>query len=174
MTLKELAARETRCKAEMDRIHEALSDRAAIENWAEAEQREIQWSYSTVAATDSPDSLEALKRGLFLTWFECAEPAYLTGIRNLNSTANVAIIDRLEEALTATTADRELTEMVAYYFQVSEWCLDRYHIGAATRAVAGKPRSLTFLTSDAQRATYHNRGLMGNYFLSLRPETVQP
>jgi len=120
MTLKELAARETRCKAEMDRIHEALSDRAAIENWAEAEQREIQWSYSTVAATDSPDSLEALKRGLFLTWFECAEPAYLTGIRNLNSTASVAIIDRLEEALTATTADRELTEMVAYYFQVSE------------------------------------------------------
>jgi hypothetical protein len=174
MTLKELAERETLCKAEMDRIQEAVSDRAAIENWAETEQREIQLSYSTLAGTDSPDSLEAVKRGLFLTWFECAEPAYLTGIRNLDSTASVAIIDRLEEALRATPADRELTEMLAYYLQIAGWCLDRYHIAAATRAVAGRPLSLTFLTSDAQRATYHDRGLMGNYFLSLRPKTVQP
>ncbi|HVS06830.1 MAG TPA: hypothetical protein VHK65_11795 [Candidatus Dormibacteraeota bacterium] len=174
MTLKELAARETRCKAEMDRIQDAVSDRAAIENWAEAEQQEIQRSYSTLAATESPDSLEALKRGLFLTWFECAEPAYLTGIRNLESAASVAIIDRLEEALTATPADQELTEMLAYYFQVAEWCLDRYHIGGATRAVAGRPLSLSFFTSDAERATFHDRGLMGNYFLSLRPKTVRP
>src|SRR5207249_2927848 len=143
MTLSELAARETRCKAEMNRIQEAVPDRKAVENWAEAEQREIQASYSTLAAMDSPDSIEALKRGLFLTWFACAEPAHLTGIRSLDHKASLAIMDRLEEAITATRVDRELTEMLAYYFRVGEWCLDRYRIGAATRTVGGTSPSLT-------------------------------
>ena len=78
-------------------------------------------------------------------------------------------MDRLEEAITATRVDRELTEMLAYYFRVGEWCLDRYRIGAATRTVGGTSPSLTFLTSNAQRATYHDRDLMGHYFFSLRP-----
>src|SRR5437870_329814 len=141
MTLRELAAREARCKQEMDRVQKAVSDRAAIENWAEAEQREIHQQYSALAAADFPDALEALKRGLFLTWFECAEPAYLTGIRNLDSSAAVAIMDRLEEVTVAVSADRELTEMLAYYFQVAGWCLDRYHVGAATRSAGGRSPS---------------------------------
>jgi len=148
----------------MDRVQKAVSDRVATENWAEVELREIHHLYSALAAADSPDSLEALKRGLFLTWFECAEPSYLTGIRNLDSAASVALVDRLEKVLTALRADRELTEMLAYYFRVSEWCLDSFHIGAASRTEAGRSPSLKFLT---------DRGLMGDYFLSLRPNATQ-
>jgi len=92
MTLRELAAREARCRREMDRvIQKVVSNRVATENWAEVELREIHHLYSALATADSPDSLEALKRGLFLTWFECAEPAYLTGIRNLDTSQGTRV-----------------------------------------------------------------------------------
>ena len=175
MTLRELAAREAHCRREMDRVQKAVSvsDRVAAENWAEVELREIHHLYSALAMADSADSLEALKRGLFLTWFECAEPSYVTGIRNLDGAASVAFMDRLEEEITSMRADRELSEMLAYYAQVAKWCLDRFQMGVASRAGAGRSPSLKFLTSDVQPATYQDRGLMGDYFLSLRPNATQ-
>jgi len=159
----------------MDRVQKAVSipDRAATENSAEGELREIHHLYSALATVDSPDSLEALKRGLFLTWFECAEPSYATGIRNLDSAASVALMDRLEKVLAAMRADRELMEMLAYYVHVADWCLNRFRMGAASRTASGRSPSLKFLTSDIQRATYQDRGLMGDYFLSLRPNAAQ-
>jgi hypothetical protein len=169
VNLPELGSREAHCKAEMDRAQRAVADREDVQAWAQAELRQIHRCYSTLAQEDSAEALEALKRGLFLQWFECAEPSFLTGIAGLDEAAALAIIGQLEKALVETRADVELGQMVGYYFAVADWCLNRYPIGPATRALAAESPPVGFLTSDSQRATYPGRGLMGDYFLSLRP-----
>ncbi len=170
MNLLDLGSREARCKEDMDRAQGAVSGRCEIETWAQGEQREIHRSYSTLALGDSPESLEALKRALFLQWFECTEPGYMTGIVDLDADAALAIVGRVEKAFVEQSPDFELGQMVGYYLAVSDRCLDRYPLGPAKGlglATASPP--IGFLTSDSQRTTYPARGLMGNYFLSLRP-----
>ncbi len=125
--------------------------------------------YSSIALDDSVDSVEALKRGVFLQWFHCAEPAFLTGIADLDARAAHALMEQLEFTLSKDPSDLELKQMVRYYLAVADWCLAQCQMGAVTKALVGEAPPLAFLTSDGQRATYSARGLMGSYFLSLHP-----
>ncbi|MCC9167165.1 hypothetical protein [Pontibacter harenae] len=61
------------------------------------------------------NSLEALKRALFLSWYVRVEAPALTGIRELDITAEHDIIKTLDEKLKHNKIDYELEWMLSHY-----------------------------------------------------------
>jgi hypothetical protein len=56
-----------------------------------------------------------LKRGLFIQWYACTEPNYLTGIEQLDEEAEKNIINIVEEKIQNNSLDSELKWMLNYY-----------------------------------------------------------
>ena len=179
MSLDQLAAREHWCGAEIARIR-AINpylvmpqDRTAaydpvMEGW-----REIHAAYLQIAGTLGVDAREALKRALFIQWYEVAEPFFLTGILDLDKTSRTRVLGHAEKLLT-DHGDVELSEMVAWYGAIADRAFEPSSTGPLLRQYCARGADLLWLTSDAQRRTYPARGLMGEYFLSLnRPASQQ-
>jgi len=65
--------------------------------------------------------VEALKRAIFLQWFEVAEPPFLSGILDLDreaATRGMALVERL---CAGGEIEDELAWMFPYYFLIAEW-----------------------------------------------------
>ena len=61
------------------------------------------------------ESIEALKRGLFISWFSISEPTFLTGINELDENAEEKIISEIDKKIKAKSLDFELNWMIDYY-----------------------------------------------------------
>lgn|ERR1700682_5139429 len=178
--MDQLAAREHWCGAEIARIRHINpylvmpQERTAaydpvIEGW-----HEIHASYLQIAGTHIVDAREALKRALFIQWYEVAEPFYLTGILDLDDTSKTQVLGHAEKSLTDDD-DVELKEMVAWYGAIADRAFEPSSTGPLFHQYCARGADLSWLTADAQRQTYPARGLMGEYFLSLnRPASQQP
>lgn len=75
------------------------------------EYRNIHQKYAEL----SNRNIEALKRGLFLQWYVCIEPTFLTGIGDLNPDAQDKIIEETDKLLENKLVDEELNWMLNYY-----------------------------------------------------------
>ena len=133
-----------------------------IQRW-----RQTHAAYAELAGAQSTDSLEALKRALFIQWFEVAEPFFLTGILGLAPHSLTEVAGHIERALT-DGGDPELDEMLAWYGRIADHAFDPSSTGPLMLAALHRPSDLAWLTSDKQRDTYPSRGSMGEYFLSLK------
>ena len=63
----------------------------------------------------SGENIEALKRGLFISWFAVSEPTFLTGIDELDENAQDKIVKEINERIKNETVDFELNWMINYY-----------------------------------------------------------
>ena len=64
----------------------------------------------------SSQSIEALKRAVFIQWYEISEPEFLTGIANLKLKNISQVFINLEKRLNEKNTDNELLWMLNYYF----------------------------------------------------------
>ncbi|RYE27362.1 MAG: hypothetical protein EOP48_34510 [Sphingobacteriales bacterium] len=113
MTLEQLAIKEN----ELYSLVLDLYKREQTEELAEklktvyASCKQVHTHYSVMAKQQD----EALKRGLFIQWYACTEPNYITGIEKLDEEAERNIIDLIEEKIQNNNLDNELEWMLNYY-----------------------------------------------------------
>lgn len=75
--------------------------------------------YQEVHATyaDLSEQVEALKRGLFLTWYSLTEHPALTGLWALSVEASNKLVITLQKRIMLHLLDYELSWMILYYIQ---------------------------------------------------------
>jgi hypothetical protein len=171
-TLEQLASREHWCGTEIGQIRATNpyfvlpGDRSAVYDPIVKEWHEIHAAYLEIAGATLADAREALKRALFIQWYEVAEPFFLTGILDLDNTLKARVLTMAETGL-RDDDDVELKEMVAWYGAIADNAFNPSSTGPLFRHFCTRGANLSWLTSDDQRNTYPGRGLMGEYFMSL-------
>ncbi len=126
----------------------------------------IHKAYSQLLFHDS--NQEAVKRALFIQWFCLAEPAFLSGISEIDPLAELAVLARLDYLLHDSQTDAELIVMLQYYasweyvFQRPEF----QHLLALQSFVAQWMNADFSPTSSLRMSDMANRGQMGKYWLS--------
>ena len=121
----------------------------------------IHQAYAERAITDD----EALKRGLFIQWYALSEPSYLTGIADLNESAENKIISVLNDRIAAVTIDDELIWMLNYYFNW-QWIFERLSsFNRFDNTIVNEQNNN--LPSKIDRDEMEKRGQMGEYWNSL-------
>lgn len=162
MTLGELTALENEWLAKhpsrgfMERKHALCEQDGIYDAW-----RGIFAEY--VALARSGD-LEALKRALFLAWYELAEPSPLSGLHSLDTCLKKEVFQMLEDLATRSELDDELKWMLPYYYSVAEWYL--YSGYDAVRGASKK--NVQLWQERCPNASFDNRGQLGMYWASIQ------
>lgn len=127
-----------------------------------ASYKQVHKHYSDIAKKDD----EALKRGLFIQWYACTEPNYLTGIEELDEEAEKNIIDLIEMKIQNNSLDTEIKWMLNYY-ATWDFVFDRFkNRKGLAELIANKTDGLPFgLVID--KIAMNKRGQMGTYWNSL-------
>lgn len=128
------------------------------------EYKKVHQQYAKLCEED----LEALKRGLFLTWYSIMEPSWLTGIGELDPDAEERIIKTLDLKLNQDFSDKELNWMINYY---SNWegVFDRFnnYLALKNKLQNSDKEDFRDLIKDKEMS---NRGQMGIYWNTILSE----
>ena len=106
-------------------------------------------------------NLEAIKRALFIIWYEGSEPYWLSGIRDLPQGQKNIFLRDLESRVIAGEIDGELKEMLRYYFKISDWYLNDPP-GLDNLKSISIPQLETL--DSIQVDSLSNRGILGFYW----------
>lgn len=107
-------------------------------------------------------NLEALKRALFLAWYEQAEPCPLSGLHLLDAEAKKEVLQLLEDLARQDQLDDELKWMLPYYYSVADWYLPSDF--PALEKASKKDVDLRELTA----CNIESRGQLGKYWKSIQ------
>ncbi len=162
MTLEELAAWE-------ERLIAMLPDRGYFEEripLAEGAGLPGQWRQifeGYAALLDDPvQGAEALRRGVFLTWYAAIEPWPLTGIRDLPPHVQSAFLERVDRQLASCQVDPELRSMLRGYGPGLPF--DLYpQFRALNQFLTGISGPYS---PDTPLGQLQNRGALGHFWLS--------
>jgi hypothetical protein len=164
-TLEELAAREMllleRARLTIGTMEERFEHLRRDGSFAES--AEVHSLYVTLARERS--DLEALKRAVFLGWYEAAEPGCFTGIGGLDPHKLRLAHELLEVARIERRIDTEFAGMLGWYWAISDYYFE-----------ASSPESLVSYLSRLDpkgykavgftEASLKGRGQMGSYLRS--------
>ncbi len=171
MSLAALGAWEDRLLHQLGRSQGSIEDRDGelARSGLYADYTAIFGEYVDLAeaAAEPADRLEALKRAVFLTWYEGAEPAPLSGLAELPELAVRRTLELLEARCRRQEMDQELAWMLPWYHVVAEHSLLRL---PGLRCLEAQLRLLDPEAWHSARRpdTLHGRGAMGRYWSSLR------
>jgi hypothetical protein len=127
------------------------------------EYSEIHKEYAKLARNGND---EALKRALFLQWFEFAEPTFLTGIYQLDKKVRDLVFKIIEQKYRTDDIDPELKWMVPYYYQIGPYFHEKDYPEFTLFSKANPPsKNNPVPPKDAQ---FSGRGLMGRYWQSIK------
>ena len=179
-SLDELAERETKVLAHAEATVGTMEarERQLREGGTFAESAAIHIAY-VILADEPQRDLKALKRAVFLAWYQTAEPACFTGVADLDPLAVARTYALLDRAVRDGHLDAELQAMLDWYQKTG------YDLGflidqgrwlecttPALKAFFGSLpgdayRDLSFSPDDLKR-----RGQMGDYWRSIvcRPD----
>lgn len=107
-------------------------------------------------------NLEALKRALFLAWYEQAEPSPLSGLYLLDAEAKKEVLQMLEDLARQDQLDEELKLVLPYYYAVADW-----YLPAGFNALLKASKTDVDLRSLLS-CTFENRGQLGEYWKCIR------
>lgn len=161
MTTEELGKAEldllvclTEAKGTIDEKVKQLEELKVFNNY-----NDIYIQYANLAVSD----MEALKRAAFLTWISRLDPAYITGIDQLDKESVAKVIAILLERIKNGLQDNELSWMLGYYASWSFLFKDFRDFETALNTV-----SKDITEEMISRADLLSRGQMGAYFFSLK------
>ena len=142
-----------------------------LNNGVYADYRKIYENY--VALIDlNGEGLEALKRALFLTWYEQAEPSCFSGLYGLPENLSRKVFESLERKVTIEELDFELEWMLPYYKVRAEWVFLPYPDLPNLQLYLSRPtRKSSYANvvdfANLKAEDFNNRGQMGEYWLSI-------
>lgn len=116
------------------------------------------------------DRLEALKRAVFLVWYEGAEPAPLSGVTELPEGSVRRALSQLERLCIRKGFDRELQWMLPWYWRLADYALLRVPGLACLEEHLQRapPDSDAWRHAPMMATDFEHRGRMGRYWGTLR------
>ena len=119
--------------------------------------------------------LEALKRSLFLLWYEQSEPPCFSGLSGLSVSASRKVFNFLEQQIESERIDSELKLMLQYYNEISEWVFNELIDEWVFKKKTNLPNLIFFLANTKTEIELNNlnadnfreRGQMGKYWTSI-------
>lgn len=141
-----------------------MRHRYLVENGIYDEWRELFEKYVGLALDGD---LEALKRALFLAWFEACEPAPLSGLFDLNEQVVVTLLEYLDSKVKRDETDSELKWMLPYYYCIADWYTPKSASVDALVKFSRQGDEKSFMEHLNQKQMVE-RGLLGSYWCSIR------
>lgn len=135
------------------------------ENGTFAKYAKIYEDYVVLIESET-EGLEALKRSLFLLWYEQAEPSCFTGISGLSKDSSRKVFDELDERIKTKTIDLELQWMLPFYNLIAEWVFQQQENLPNLENFLATADSELFL-HELKAENFLNRGQMGHYWISI-------
>lgn len=116
---------------------------------------------------DDAESLEALKRAVFIAWYGFRAPPTSSGIAELPESAIRRLLEGLDDAIARGRTDDELRVMLAWYDREFGYVFEHFGpVRALPTFIAGvDTRQVDVLRSAATR--FSGRGQLGRYWASL-------
>ncbi len=118
-------------------------------------------------ASDATDGMEALKRAVFIAWFECAEPGCFSGIAGISSEQRSAVLRVLDEALLRCRLDSELEWMLPWYHFIADWAFPKLEEFPAIVQFLGTSNPHAWEHLGLRAEQFAGRGQMGAYWASV-------
>jgi len=134
------------------------------QNGVYAEYRKIYEAYVKLIVSET-EGLEALKRSVFLLWYEQAEPSCFSGLFELPETVRQKVFDSLERRAEAGDLDLELKWMLPYYNMIAEWVFEQRKGLQNLQRFLADNRELWLQELNAEN--FVGRGQMGDYWTSI-------
>jgi hypothetical protein len=148
----------------MEEKHEQLEQLGVYSDYAKIYQ-----AYADLISSDEQD-LEALKRAIFLSWYQFAEPSCFSGLWNLPEQMTNFIYETLEHKIENNLLDVELKWMLPFYNDVLELPFSLYpqlnHLQSFLRTA-----NPDLWRREIKRNDLSLRGQMGEYWLTIENET---
>jgi hypothetical protein len=160
-SLRDLAELEEQLARELP-VPEVTS-RTTAERATFAQSSEVHVAYVEIASGDGPDALEALKRAAFLQWFIMVEPPVLSGVSALEPGAEAGVLALLDDRCRRDALDRELGQMLAWYYRVGGFYFDA-RPSALLDWLRAHPSAETPMLEPSSMEL---RGSMGRYWRSV-------
>lgn len=140
-------------------------DRELREGGVYAESAALHAAYVRLAAP--PDSnLEALKRAIFLGWYETTEPSCFTGIADLNRDEVRRAHELLDAACTGGGVDAELEVMLGFYWFIADYHFT-FNSSTRLRQYVSKLNPEAHKAFGFSRHALEGRGQMGHFWTSI-------
>ncbi len=133
--------------------------------------REIYEQYAQLSIQQN--NLEALKRALFLQWYAVSEPNCFTGLSDFSKNTQLQVLAIVDLFLAKQINDPELTRMIEWYYQISDYYFDYFFKHATnlshlqTRLQYAKPQQNIAERGKAFSETISGRGQMSKYWKSI-------
>lgn len=165
-TLSNLGREEERLLAEVSTVEGTIEAK-----YAELEARGVLSAYVDVhrryVELAAAGDIEALKRAIFLQWFEVVEPPAFTGVANLDRIAVGRAMELIESHCAAEAIDDELAWMLPYYFLIADWAFPSAaqcpHFTAFCKGHAPEG-----LVQPPEATQLRGRGQMGEYWREMQ------
>jgi len=158
---QELLSRVQRVTGLMEEKHSQLQQSGVY-----AEYGKIYEAYVQLIKSEN-EGLEALKRSIFLLWYEQAEPSCFSGLFGLSEIASQKVFSYLERRAEAEDLDFELKWMLPYYDMIAEWMFDKCSNIPNLQAFLATSDSNSFEKLGIKSEDFVGRGQMGNYWTSV-------
>jgi hypothetical protein len=163
LTIEELEIIE---QLQIKKIHDLYTESPIIPQHYDRiydEYEKIHRKYVDFAIHNS--DIEALKRAIFIQWYLVAEPDYLSGIQHLDESAELLALDELQRLASINKLDKEFIWMLRCYYEITMFFIPPESCYAN---LANYLENLPPWDPDyGKKYDFNNRGLMGNYWLSL-------
>jgi len=145
----------------MEERHERL-----VELGVYAEYRAVFGRYLRLLS-DPKAGAEALKRALFLSWYDLSEPACFTGVFELPSDSRYLVLEALNSAFTRGAIDNELRWMVPYYYHLTDFAFPNLNDHPELARFLGRADPESYLRGGLESRQFEGRGQMGHYWQSI-------
>ena len=168
MTLAELGSREDALYQRVLTATGLMEEKhAQLKSWGiYDEYREVHRAYAALI-TDPESGLEALKRALFLGWYDLSEPACFTGIFDLPAEVNRLVLGSVDRLLGEGGVDLELEWMLPFYYSITDYFFDAHRDLPLLQAFFTEVDTTLWQRVQNSAAQFRGRGQMGDYWLSV-------
>jgi hypothetical protein len=133
---------------------------AIFDAWQEIFRR-----YVTLAKAGD---LEALKRAIFLLWYQYSAPLWRSGLLDLDEQGSREVLQILDRMAKEDKLDLELRWMLPHYHRVAERYLDMWEgldLGELKKA---SQKNWDLLEKCVQQSSFSHRGQLGEYWGSIQ------
>lgn len=124
--------------------------------------KQVHSQYADLAQENS----EALKRGLFLQWYAFIEPAFLSGVCDIDPRAEQRIINILNDRIGQNKVDPELYFMTSYYTSW-EFIFDRFQNCDNIIGLISSRADYNQIIEQIKGSNLDCRGQMGIYWQTI-------
>jgi len=128
----------------------------------------IYQAYAEIISRDD-QNLEAIKRAVFLSWYQFAEPACFSGLLNLPEEITQFICEILERKIKNNELDLELKWMLPFYNAIFELPFTLYPQLTNLQSFLSTANSYLW-QREIKRNNLSLRGQMGEYWLTIENE----